>query len=99
MKRYLATFGLLAFTGALLSLQASTIQSYAANSKIVVISNADHFRQDTTTPRSDTSMKQKKGKYKNKSKSDTSRMRPGNTSGSNNSNGNGNRPLRDSMPR
>jgi hypothetical protein len=82
MKRYLATFGLLAFTGALLSLQASTIQSYAANSKAAIISNADHFRQDTT-PRSDTSMKQKKGKYKNKTKTDTS----------------GSRPQRDSMPR
>lgn len=85
MKRYLATFGLLALTGALLSLQASTIQSYAANSKTVVISTADHFRQDTT-PRSDTSMKQKKGKYKNKTKTDTS--------GSS-----GSRPQRDSMPR
>ena len=69
MKRYLATFGLLAFTGALLSLQASTIQSYAANSKSFVFSNADHFQQDTT-PRSDTSKKHKKMKHK--MKSDTS---------------------------
>jgi len=69
MKRYLATFGLLAFTGALLSLQASTIQSYAANSKSVMVSNADHFRQDTT-PRSDTSKKHKK--WKNKTKGDSS---------------------------
>jgi hypothetical protein len=69
MKRYLATFGLLAFTGALLSLQASTIQSYAANSKTVTVSNDDHFRQDTT-PRSDTSKKHKK--WKNKSKGDSS---------------------------
>lgn len=69
MKKYFATFGLLAFTGALLSLQASTIQSYAANSKAVTVSSADYFRQDTT-PRSDTSKKHKK--WKNKTRGDSS---------------------------
>jgi len=71
MKRYLATFGLLAFTGALLSLQANTIQSYAANSTTTVMFNsADHFLQDTT-PRSDTSSKKHKKMKGGKMKGDS----------------------------
>lgn len=70
MKKYLATFGLIAFIGALFSLQAATIQSYAANStKTAMFSQEDQFRQDTT-PRSDTSKKHKK--WKNKTKGDSS---------------------------
>lgn len=72
MKRYLATFGLLAFTAILLSLQASTIQSYAANStKTVMFNSEDHFRQDTT-PRSDTSSKKHKKMKSGKMKGDSS---------------------------
>jgi hypothetical protein len=68
MKKYLASFGLLLFTVALFSLQATGIRSYAANS--VAFNNADHssFRQDTV-PRSDTA---KHKKWKNKSKGDSS---------------------------
>jgi hypothetical protein len=53
MKRYLSTIGLIAFTGALLSLQASSIKSYAGNSTVTT--------QDTI-PKKDTSKMHKKGK-------------------------------------
>ena len=70
MKKYLATFGLIAFIGAMLSLQANTPQAYAANStNTVMFGQDDYFRQDTT-PRSDTTKKHKK--WKNKTKGDSS---------------------------
>jgi hypothetical protein len=53
MKRYLSTIGLIAFTGALFSIQATSIRSYAANSVGTT--------QDTI-PKKDTSKMHKKWK-------------------------------------